>query len=500
MSPTPLGDRIPDEVGVEKVQLVVVGAGVAGTSSAIEAARAGLEVTLIDEHPIDFSLMAQDIPLHFGQRMVSTVANKASMLGRMVAANPLLQEAEEAGVNLQLGTIVWSSDADRTLGLADGNRSWLLGYDRAIFAPGARDLGMAFQGWDKAEVMGAGAALALINRYQGFSGQRLVILGSGDLGLSVAWQVLQSGVEVAGKVDVSCSVRGRTEFKARLEHAGVPFYTSYTVKEAIGPGEVSSLVISRIGDGMQPVSGSDKDLSCDTVCLAIGLVPNIELIQWAGCELQFQPQRGGFVPRVDQGMRTTVESIYVVGDGAGFIEDRFPDPDIAAVQGRIAALSAAASLGVRGAQVVASLRERVGSRTGVEDDSRLAYLQAWVTSLKEAGGLDVPVCLCEGVTRRDLSQMIGRGPVHPDHIKRITRAGMGYCQGRRCREQIQMLVAEATSVEVAQVPLASYRPPFRPLPLGVIQNQEETPEEREAFEGMWRRRRLEYLRRRGYKV
>ena len=485
---------------MENSQLVVVGAGAAGASAAIEAAKTGLQVTLIDEHPLDFSLIVQDIPLMFGQRAIATVANKASMLGRVVASNPMIEKAEAAGVNLQLGTTVWSSDPDRTLGLADESRSWLLSYERAIFAPGARDLGIAFRGWDKAGVVGAAAALTLMDRYQGFSAQRMVVLGSGDLGLGVARRALDRGIEIAGIVDVSPSVRGRAEHRERLEQAGVAFFVSHTVKEARGPGEVSSLVISRTDGASRPGSENDQELSCDTVCLAIGLVPNIELLQWTGCELEFQPERGGFVPRLDANMQTTLESLYVVGDGAGFIEERFHDPDIAAAQGRIAARSAAESLGVSGQGQSVAPAARVTDSAATNGVSRLEYLRLWVSSPKEAEGLDVAVCLCEEVTRRDLMQIMERGPVHPDHIKRVTRAGMGYCQGRRCREQIQILVAEATSVDVAQVPLASYRPPFRPLPLGVIQNQDETPEEREALEGTWRQYRLERLRQRGYTV
>ena len=119
----------------------------------------------------------------------------------------------------------------------------------------------------------------------------------------------------------------------------------------------------------------------------------------------------------------------------------------------------------------------------------LEYLQAWFESLEATGGPDRVICVCEEVTSGDIPAMIERGPSHPDHIKRVTRAGMGVCQGRRCREQLQMLIAQATDVPVDRVPLASYRPPFRPLPLGVIRNQDETPEEREAFAGSWNRRR-----------
>src|SRR4030095_16497922 len=113
----------------------------------------------------------------------------------------------------------------------------------------------------------------------------------------------------------------------------------------------------------------------------------------------------------------------------------------------------------------------------------------WLRSLIHAGGLEVNICQCEEVTRRELieekpprylkwesSQMAARsldtllqdGPVNQDQIKRLTRAGMGPCQSRRCREQVSLLLAQATGTPVDRIPLPTFRPPLRPLPLNVL--------------------------------
>ncbi|MBI4640251.1 MAG: (2Fe-2S)-binding protein [Candidatus Tectomicrobia bacterium] len=180
-------------------------------------------------------------------------------------------------------------------------------------------------------------------------------------------------------------------------------------------------------------------------------------------------------------MRSTQENIYVVGDAAGFVEEHFPDDLFGSIQGCIAAISAAKSLGVLDSTTAATCRAELGSPVIRSNNSSVAYHQAWLASLQETGGPDVTVCLCEEVRLRDLLAMAERGPLHPDYIKRMTRAGMGYCQGRRCREQIQLILARATGKDPSQVPLASYRPPFRPLPLSVIQSREETWEEQKMF-------------------
>src|SRR5258705_10863195 len=123
------------------VPLVVVGAGAAGISAAIEAARAGVEIMLIDEHPVDNDMMAMDVPLCFGQRMDGSVRNRALMLERVVETNPDLAAAHEAGVDVQLGTYVWGAFLNGPSvqelpgpmpGLADDRRSGPRGYDRPI--------------------------------------------------------------------------------------------------------------------------------------------------------------------------------------------------------------------------------------------------------------------------------------------------------------------------------------------------------------------------------
>src|SRR5205814_3673135 len=129
--------------------LVVVGAGVAGVAAAIEAARTGVEVLLVDEHPVDNDMMAMDVPLCFGQRMDATVRNRAAMLERLVETNPALATAHDAGVDVQLGTYVWGAFVNSAtvqelpapmLGLADDRRSWRVSFDRLVVAAGARDV------------------------------------------------------------------------------------------------------------------------------------------------------------------------------------------------------------------------------------------------------------------------------------------------------------------------------------------------------------------------
>jgi thioredoxin reductase len=439
------------------VPLVVVGAGPAGLAAATGAARAGVEVLLLDEHPVDVDTMAMDVPLFFGQRMSAAVRDRGAMLERVVRANPALEAAVDAGVDVQLGVAAWGAFrpsatvrelGESLVGVTDGARSWLVGYERLVVAAGARDVAIGFRGWEKAGVMGARAAGVLLARYRALAARRMVILGSGSLGLETAAQALDAGVEIAAVVEVGPAVRGDGAHRRRLEGAGVRFFTGHVVREACGGrDEVEGVVLAPIG------GGAATELACDTVCLAIGLAPSIELPAVLGCRLAFRADRGGWVPDADASGATSVPGVSVAGDCAGVPDD---------VAGWRAWLRA--SLDVDGAEPYACLCEEVTRR--------------------ELVGVQPPRYLgprAEAMRARSLDTLRRDGPIDPDQVKRLTRAGMGPCQGRRCREQVALLLAESAGAGAAALPVPGYRPPLRPLPLSVLWPHDEPEAVREHW-------------------
>ena len=495
---------------MESKPLVVVGAGVSGTAAAIEAAKAGVQVTLIDENPIGMSMMGLDVPQFFGRRIEGALSDRAAMLERVVAANDALAEAVEAGVDVRLGTCVWGAfrNAETSklldgpqLGLADQEQSWVMKYDRLIVAAGSRDLGMSFAGWNMAGAMGANGAYSLMSRYQALTSQRMVVIGAGNLGLNTARMALDSGVEVAAIVDVSSSAGGDAALMTWLQGEGVELYTSHTVKEAAGKADdIESVVLVEIDENNEPVAGSEKVIAADTVCLAIGLAPNIELLSLLGCDLTFRSELGGYVPDHDDWMRTSVDNVYVAGDAAGFHDGMVLDPGIARNQGRLAGIAAAESLGaIDNAEAHARRSEIQAAAVTATPAEVHTVWKRWLESLVNAGGQDIFACRCEEVTcaeliglqpprylnwtsepmsRRSLRTQLEDGPVNPNQVKRLTRAGTGHCQGRLCREQVSLLLAEESRTDIAEVPLMSYRPPVRPLPLKVMWPQDETEQMR----------------------
>lgn len=478
-------------------QVIVVGAGIAGCSAALEAARHGFRVTLVDEHPQTLTMMSLDTPYFYGARLSPVLSDTSAIADRVFGANEPMLNCLEAGVDVLTGTCVWGSYAPGPnsvssekpqLGLADSDRSWMVSYDHLILAPGARDLVLSFPGWQLPGVLGAAAALALLDRYQALSCNRMIILGSGNTGLTVAKHALQSGVDVAAIADVAPRVRGDQSLAAELKSAGVQFFTSHVPQEALGLDGVRALRLRKLDDTFQPSGDDPVELQCDTVCMAFGFVPNIELAAITGCKLEFDAARGGWVPELNSRMRTSIASVYVVGDGAGITEQMLLDPELAAEQGRLAArVIAGEDTQVSPAAISGEKAEKeVSGRTAAQD---------WLQALVAVSGLDVVVCQCEEVTRRELLevrppkylsskpavsplQLSATGRATQDLFKRMTRAGMGHCQGKRCRDQTALLLSNAAGIDVSNIAPGSYRPPVRPLPLSVLAANDETEEMR----------------------
>lgn len=483
----------------QHVPLVVVGAGPAGVAAAVAAAKAGIRTLLVDENPIGGDLVALDVPLHFGRRANAAVQNKQRMIERIVESDPGLAEAFELGVDVQLGLGVWAAYVNGEtvhslprpmLGLADDRRSWMVSFDRLIVAAGARDLGLAFEGWEKPGVMGVQAAWSLLTRYSALDARRLLILGSGAAGLGIASAAIDRGLDIAGIVEVDAAPRDPERLQRLSQSRGnIPLYTGHAVRAAKGGLEVEAALLTAVGSKGDPIAGSDRLVPCDTIVLALGAVPNIELLDILGCKLEFRSELGGHVPLVDATGQTSVPGVYAVGDCAGTHDEKLSDAARAVSEGRRAGLAAAISLGAAGDIADAPLGTL---KRPLEIHS---YWQRWSNAEVAASGWDVHVCQCEEVSRaeladlrpprylnwspaknagHDLKRLASESSVNQDQVKRLTRAGMGPCQGRRCREQVQMLLSAVTDTPVGEIPRASYRGPVRPLPLSVLANFEES--------------------------
>lgn len=483
----------------ESTDLLIVGAGPAGLAAALAAAGGGVRVTLVDEHPVSLQTMGEDVPLHFGGRMAPAMANRNTVLESVLFDRPQLAEAIECGIDVRLGTTAWGLFPQRrttgwieghVAGLADEDRAYLLRFRQAILATGCRDMGVAFDGWQLPGVMGASAAYRLATTYQALECTTAVLVGSGAAALKIGHALLEAGVRVAAVVEQAARIVGPAELLASLCARGARVFTRHVVQQAVGDRQgVVAVELAAVDEHGRRTGGCER-IACDTVLLGVAMIPAIELFEATGCGVGFQAERGGHVPVVDAAQRTSLPFLYAAGDCAGVWPAKVLAEDAARREGRVAAAAALTTLGAASPVTeVAAAPERPAR------DISLEWL-AWVRAMTLESPSNPFVCQCEQVTAADilelnpprylqwrpdgahacrLESIDPEGAPHPDGVKRLTRAGMGPCQGRRCREQIATLMALGSGRSLADIPLATYRPPVRPLRLSQLASLPEAP-------------------------
>jgi thioredoxin reductase len=166
------------------------------------------------------------------------------------------------------------------------------------------------------------------------------MVGAGNVGLIVTYQLLQAGAEVIAIIEGLSYIGGYGVHASKVRRAGVPILTSHTILQAEGDEKVKGAVIAQVDEKWEPVTGTQETLDVDTICLAVGLSPLAELAWMAGCQSSYIPSLGGWVPLHDENLETSLPGVYVAGDLAGIEE-----ASTAMEEGRLAGLTAAEALG-----------------------------------------------------------------------------------------------------------------------------------------------------------
>ncbi len=319
---------------MKRYDLIIVGAGPSGLSAAIEAAKRGMKVLVFDENEKPGGQLFKQIHKFFGSK-----EHKAKIRG-FVIGQQLLEEADKAGVEVVLNATVIGLYQDKEIVVRLGEGIEHIKGDAIIIATGASENMVTFPGWNLPGVIGAGAAQTMMNLHGVKPGQKILMLGSGNVGLVVSFQLIQCGCEVVALVDAAPRIGGYGVHAAKVARTGVPFYLSHTIVKAEGEECVTGVTIAEVDSHFQFIEDTEKHFDVDTICLAVGLSPMSQLLKMAGCQMEDNPKRGGQVPICDEYGRTSIPGIFVAGDVSGIEE-----ASSAMIEGRMAGLAAAEYLG-----------------------------------------------------------------------------------------------------------------------------------------------------------
>jgi D-hydroxyproline dehydrogenase subunit alpha len=470
---------------VYEADVAIVGAGPAGLAAAVELARAGADVTLVDEQMLPGGQIYRQPPAAF------TVSRRPA--GRSYAAGKTLlaEAAALQGVQRLQQTTVWGAfDVDAggvTLALSGHDAVERLRARRLLVAAGAYDLPVAFPGWTLPGVMSAGGVQAFVKSQQVLPGRRFVLAGAHPLLLVVADQLVAAGGEVAAVALAQARPTAREALAdlarlrgdwsrlgdlagplARLRRARVPLLFSTLPVAAEGEGAVERVLLARVDRDWSVRNGGSRPLECDTLVVGFGFVPSSELARQAGCAVAWDEEAGGWIVEHDEWMRTTVGVVGVAGEVTGIA-----GAEQAIDEGRLAAIGMLLDLDLidaveaqRRAAPVRHRLERLRRFTALVR-RRFALHGDALASLLTGQTI---VCRCEDVTTAELRAALA---AHPhlgtlDAVKLLTRVGMGPCQGRMCQPTVTRVIAGATGRTPTELGPYRARPPLKPLPLAAL--------------------------------
>ena len=316
------------------VDLVVVGAGPAGMAAAVAAAEAGVEKIILLERQAELGgILPQCIHNGFGLRYF-----KEELTGPEYAHRFVQELKKHPGLKVKTETMVVTITPDRkvvTTSATEGLVCYQAG--AVILAMGCRERprgAINIPGTRPAGIYTAGSLQYLMNIEGFLPGRSAVILGSGDIGLIMARRLTLEGVRVKAVLELMPYSNGLNRNIVQcLEDFQSPLYLSHTVTEIFGEKRVEKVRVAPVDKDFKPIAEKGFDLSCDTLVLSVGLIPENELSLQIGVELD--PATGG--PVVDSFYQTTVEGIFACGNVA-HVHDLVDDVSTeSALAGRAAA-------------------------------------------------------------------------------------------------------------------------------------------------------------------
>lgn len=323
---------------MREVDIAIVGGGPAGLMAADAAASNGASVLLLERDGHLGGQLVKQTHKFFGSEK-----QYASIRGVKIATilEAKLKEMSDL-VEIWTNATALGLYEDGVLTVEKGKKFVKVKPKRIVVATGASEKFLTFVNNDLPGIYGAGAVQTLMNVNGVRPGQRVLMVGAGNIGLIVSYQLLQAGVKVAAIIDAAPTIGGYLVHASKIRRAGVPIMTSHTVTRAYGKEAVEGATIVALDEKWQPLPGTEKELDVDVICISVGLSPLAELLWQAGCEMRYVPQLGGHVPVRDSFLKTTVDEIYIAGDLTGIEE-----ASSAMVEGRLAGLAAASSLGFK---------------------------------------------------------------------------------------------------------------------------------------------------------
>jgi glycine/D-amino acid oxidase-like deaminating enzyme len=448
------------------VDVLVVGAGPGGLRAALAAAETGAKVLLIDERPAPG-----------GQYFKQDGSPAAPTPDRQMRTGAeLIASVIAAGVTLESETLAWGvergEDGALTVSTLRHGIAGLVRPRMLIIATGAYERPVMVQGWTLPGAMTTGGAQTLVRSYGVLAGKRVLVAGNGPLNIQVARELMRAGVSglslaeaapdpvsrpmEAAKLALAgpaLTLRGVAELAA-LRASGARLFFSHRLVAIEGKTQVEAAVLAALDANGQP-TGPTIRVAVDAVLTGDGFMPASDLPRLLGLSFAMGEDGSLTLERDDAGA-TAQGDVFVVGEAGGF-----GGAHVAGAMGELAGRSAATRLNFHAVGDEARLRATLTRHRRFQ----AALWTLFAAPRPQLAGDDTLVCRCEGLTLGLLKTTIEtHGLNDVASLKRLTRAGMGRCQGRYCAPALRELVGAPATEPALPAPQA----PVRPVPLAAL--------------------------------
>lgn len=442
------------------LDLIIVGAGPAGVSAAIEGRARGLSVLVLDENQAP------------GGRIWQALETRGAQDKDDADALHLLQQFRASGADAHWCATVWAIESDGTVFWSTDRAAHSARSQRILLATGTTERPMPIPGWTLPGVMTVGGAQIALKTAGLLPGGTAWIAGQGPLLLLYTVQALRAGGRIAGVLDLSdgiaplrairhlprtlgagADLRKGLSWRREIARAGVR-WISATDLRAIGNDRLTQVEF-RAG-------GRRHRQAADLLLLHDGIIPSVQLTTALGCAHVWDAAQHCWKPDVDEWGVTSVPHILVAGDGGGVA-----GAAAAEVSGRIVSVGVAHALG----------RIDTATRDNAAAPLRALYAQHQATRpfldvLYRPRPLHLDdatiVCRCEEVTAGAIREAVRLGCIGCNQLKAFTRCGMGPCQGRMCATAVAEVLAAARGVAVQEIEPYRTRFPTKPVTVGEV--------------------------------
>ncbi|MFD4377209.1 NAD(P)/FAD-dependent oxidoreductase [Streptomyces sp. NPDC058486] len=434
----------PSDPRPAPVDLAVVGAGPAGLAAAVTAASLGLAVALLDagsrpggqyyRHPAPGLGATRPEALHHDW---AAFAGREAELRAHERAGRVRYLAEH-----QVWSVTGSGDDWTVHARTDDAGAEPVRARAVLLATGAYERQLPFPGWTLPGVVGAGGAQAMLKSGLVLPGRRVVVAGSGPLLLAVAASLAAAGARVPAVVEATGYgayarhtgtllrnpaklAEGALYGGALLRHHVRPLLR-HAVVEAHGTDRVEAVTVARLDRDWRPVPGTGRRVPCDALAVGHGLVPELSLATALGCATRTAAD-GTAALVLTPGLRTSVPGVWAAGETGGV-----GGAQLALTEGEIAART------IAGRAVPTALARRRERLRAFADAMGAAHRPGagWTGWLRE----ETAVCRCEEVPAGRIREAVDElGATDARTVKLLTRAGMGWCQGRMCGPAVSAL-------------------------------------------------------------